>query len=172
MSRKKKNKHKIKFTYTNRLEGILMEISDNISFAILGSYQNETDSGIRLLDIDSEAFFKIYKEGAKSSERISVRHFLDVFFGENKFSNYEISSFLYDYNSKISSNEIDCVKVDMTPFQKDFKYNPKDVAYTFKSLCYQTYPFGTESDILRFIDLPLETDDFGNYYIKIGELSQ
>jgi hypothetical protein len=146
-----------------------LDISDNISFAILGSFQNETNSGIKLLDLDSSAFFKIWKEGAKSSERISVKNFLDIFFGENKFSNYEINSFLYDYNNKVNSNEIDCIEIDMTPFQKKFKYNPKDVAYTFKSLCYQTYPFGTESDILKFIDLPLETDDFGNYYIKIGE---
>jgi hypothetical protein len=169
MSRKRKNKNKTIFTYTNRLEGILMDISDNISYAILGSYMCETDSGIKLIDFDSKDHFKIYKDRTKSSEKIHVKKFLNEFFGEGKFSGYEIRSFLFDFNQKIKTVDIDYKDVNMTPFENKFGYNPKDIAYTFKSLCYQTYPFGTESQILKFIDLPLQQDDFGNYFIKIGK---
>jgi hypothetical protein len=170
MSRKKKHKeNKVIFSYTQRLEGVLMDISDNISFAILGSYLIETNSGIKLLDFDSKDHFKIYKNKDKSSKKIHIKQFLTEFFGEAQFSEYEIRAFLFDYNKKITQGDLDCVEVDMTPFQEKFIYNPKDVTYTFKSLCYQTYPYGTEEAILKFIDIPLEADDFGNYYIKIGE---
>lgn len=165
----KKNKVKTIFTFTNRLEGLLMDISDNIAFAILGSYMTETKSGIKLIDYDTKDFFKIYKDKTKSSEKLHVRKFLNKFFGENKFSEYEIRSFLYEYNKKIVGDEHECHEVDMTPFENNFVYNPKDVAWTFKSLCYKTYPFGTESEILKFIELPLQEDEFGNYFIKIGE---
>jgi len=175
MSRKRKykkiNQSKTTFTYTNRLEGILMEISDNISYAILGSFMNETETCISLLDLDSEFYFKAYFDGKRNYEKIAIRDFLDRFFTEFKFTENEISIFIFDYNQKVLNSAIlEHQTIDMSIFDKpDFIYNPKDVVYTFKSLCYQTYPYGTEDEILKFIDLPLQLDDYGNYYIKIGE---
>ena len=167
MRKRNKNNIKIIFSYTNRLEGILMDISDNISYAILGSYMSETKTGIKLLDFDSRNHFKIYKDKSKS-QKIHVKKFIDEFFGIDKFSEFEIKSFLFNFNNKITAGDNECEEVDMSAIENNFTYNPKDVAWTFKSLCYKTYPFGTESEILKFIDLPLNQDEFGNYYIKIG----
>ena len=52
---------------------------------------------------------------------------------------------------------------------ENFNYNPKDIFYTFCSLTKETYPYGTESEVLKWINLNLEQDEYGNWFLKIGE---
>jgi len=181
MSRKRKHKNKntdvliidkpVKFTYTIRLEALLLDICDNISFAIIGSHMETNPYGFKLLDLsENKGKFKIYIEGRKT-ELINIQDFIDRFF-DKKFSNREIEGFINEYNKRLPDvyDDIDYTLVDVSPYEKDsFEYKPKDVFYTFNSLCYQTYPFGTEDFILKYIPIPLQEDKFGNYYIKIGE---
>jgi hypothetical protein len=56
-----------------------------------------------------------------------------------------------------------------TKIYENFRYNPKDVFYTFCSLTQETYPHGTEADVLKWINHNLEIDEYGNYFLKIGE---
>lgn len=164
-------KEKVPFNYTIRLEAVLLDICDNISFAIIGSYMTENEHGFRLLDLSDELDkFRVYVEG-RVSETIGIREFVGVFF-KNKFEYSEVEQFIYDYNKRLSISYDDTKYqlVDVSPFENEiFVYNPKDVAYTFNSLCYKTYPFGTEDDILKYIPLDFEQDYYGNYFIKIGE---
>jgi len=173
MSRKRKQKNidkVVNFTFTNRLEKVLMDISDNISYAIMGSYMTTNTHGYKLLDMSTEDNFRVYIQG-KKPEKIDIKEFLNNFFN-SKFSDREIDAFIYDYNQRldIQQEELSYQLIDVFPYeQKEFEYKPKDVFYTFNSLCYQTYPHGTEQEILKYIPIPLKEDKYGNYYIKIGE---
>jgi hypothetical protein len=183
MGRNRKNKNKknsniqvidksCPFTYSIRLEAVLLDIADNIAFAIMGSHMTENNYGFRLLDMsDRKGMFRVFYEG-KKVDYISTQEFLDTFF-DNKFSNREIEHFTWEYDKRLNANtenHIDYKLVDTTPFRQDkFEYKPKDIFYTFTSLCFKTYPFGTEDQILKYMPIPLEEDGFGNYFIKIGE---
>lgn len=179
-NRKKKNKQAntlileqpVKFTYTIRLEAILLDIADNISFAIIGSHLCENVFGYKLLDLSEEKnHFKIYINNEKKSRNINIYSFLENLF-DGKFSTKEVYEFILDYNKRLAGvyDNIDYTLIDINPFkQEKFEYKPMDIGYTFNSLCYKTYPFGTEQKILKYIPLPLIEDEFGNYYIQIGE---
>ncbi len=179
MSRKKKHKKnkntdiidkKAIFTYTIRLEAVLLDICDNISFAIMGSHMEENSFGYKLLDLSEPGKFKVYTED-RITKMIDIAEFVNIFF-EGKFSQKEIDRFVIDYNNRIPDeyDDVDYKLVDVTPFEQEkFEYKPKDVLYTFNSLCYQTYPYGYEDFILNYIPIPLIQDSYGNYYIKIGE---
>ena len=54
-------------------------------------------------------------------------------------------------------------------FESSFSFNPKDIHYTFCTLTQMTYPYGTESEVLKWIKYPLKQDEYNNYFIKIGE---
>jgi len=56
-----------------------------------------------------------------------------------------------------------------TKIYENFSYNPKDVFYTFCSLTQETYPHGTEAEVLKWINHDLKEDEYGNYFLKIGE---
>lgn len=81
----------------------------------------------------------------------------------NGYNNYFIARDL--------NNESHLIKeeVDTSIFENDFYHDHKDVFYTFCSLTHKTYPYGTEADVLKYIKHPLNVDNHGNYYIKIGE---
>ena len=163
-------KKKSVFGYTTRLEAILMDISDDISFAIMGNHQRENDFDYKLLDLsDKDNTFKLHIDG-KGSQYISVVSFVDKFF-KKKYPLREIEQFAKEYNKRIpNKDKIDYYLVDTAPYEKEqFVYRPKDILYTFTSLCYKTYPHGTEDRILKYIPIPLIEDNYGNYYIKIGE---
>lgn len=44
-----------------------------------------------------------------------------------------------------------------------------DIRDTFLKLTTQTYPYGSESELLPLLGIELEEDSFGNYFIEIGE---
>jgi hypothetical protein len=44
-----------------------------------------------------------------------------------------------------------------------------NVAKTFLQLTSQTYPHGTENGLKQYLPKNIQTDEFGNYFIKIGE---
>ena len=159
----------VNFTYTIRLEAVLLDICDNISFAIMGSYMEQNNLGIKLLDLsDEKGKFKIYKD--KSPEFIDIKEFIVKFF-DNKFFDREIDNFIDEYDKRLPDiyDNIDYTPIDTSIYQSEnFEYKPNDILYTFNSLCYQTYPFGTEDSILKYIPIPLQEDRYGNYYIKIG----
>jgi len=58
--------------------------------------------------------------------------------------------------------------VDTSIFE-NYIFNPKNIFETFCSLTQKTYPYGTEEEVLKWIDIPLQKDEYGNYFIKIGE---
>lgn len=60
-------------------------------------------------------------------------------------------------------------EVNTSIFETKFYFDPTDVFYTFCSLTHKTYPYGTENESLKYINIPLEQDIHGNYFIKIGE---
>lgn len=126
--------------------------------------------GFKMIDLAEPNKFKVYKHN--NVEVINIEKFINLFFN-NKFSKKEIHNFIFQYNQLLNKNtdDIEYTEIDVTLLENNFVYNPKDVLHTFLSLCYQTYPNGYEHKILKFIDLPLEEDDFGNYFIKIGESS-
>lgn len=70
-------------------------------------------------------------------------------------------------------NNFDCYINPMKPlntiFESNFSFNPKNIHYTFCTLTQNLYPYGTESEVLKWIDYPLQQDEFNNYFIKIGE---
>ena len=161
---------KAKFNYTIRLEAVLLDISDDISFAIMGSHLLENEFGYKLLDLsDKPNVFKIHLEN-KGTSIINIQAFIDKFFNK-KFHVRDIEQFVYEYNKRIpKTDNTDYYSIDVTPYEQEkFEYRPKDVFYTFNSLCYKTYPHGTEDRILKYIPIPLLEDNYGNYYIKIGE---
>lgn len=173
--KKKNNSLSVKitqFNYTDRLQMILLDISDNVSFAIMGSYNQDNYYGFKILDSSNQPgkFRLTYSDN--QTRLIDIEDFLQVFFNK-RFSTHEIISFIHDYNLIIeyeNQDDKEYTEIDISPFRKDkFVYKPTDVLYTFTSLCYSTYPFGTESDILKFIPIPLIEDSYGNYYIKIGD---
>ena len=163
-------KKKSVFGYTTRLERILLDISDNISFAIMGCHHLENNFDYKLLDLsDKSGTFKLHVEG-KGMQYISVESLLNKLFNK-KFNNREIEQFIRDYNKRIpTKDKVDYYLVDTSPYEKEkFIYRPNDILYTFNSLCYKTYPHGTEKNILKYIPIPLIEDNYGNYYIKVGE---
>ena len=159
------------FTYTVRLEAILLDISDNVSHAIMGCYNKENNHNFSLIDLcDRPHQFKVHIGGRKPSY-MKIEEFLNKFF-DSKFHKREIDQFVEQYNKRIpkTKGNIDYYLVDKTPFLEErFEYKPKDVLYTFCSLCSQTYPHGTEAEVIKYMPIPLIKDTYGNYYIKIGE---
>ena len=82
----------------------------------------------------------------------------------NGYNNYFIARNLND-ESHLIKEEIDTKVFEAN----DFDHNHMDIFYTFCSLTHKTYPYGTEADVLKYIKHPLNIDNHGNYYIKIGE---
>ena len=160
-----------KFNYTKRLETLLLEICDDISFAIMGSHGIENTFGYRLLDLsDEKGIFRAYIDD-RTIEFVTVKEFVRTFF-DGKFTERETDQFITQYDKRLIDvyDDLDYTLVDVTPYEETtFVYKPKDILYTFHSLCYQTYPFGTEDAILKYIPIPLEMDFYGNYFTRIGD---
>ena len=87
MSRKNKNSNTntslilidkpCQFTYSIRLEALLLDLADNISFAIVGSHLSNNNYGFRLLDMsDRKGYFRIFTE-SKKVDYITTQEFID-----------------------------------------------------------------------------------------------
>ena len=162
---------KTKFNYTQRLEALLLDISDNISYAIMGSWMTENEFGYKLLDLyDKPGMFRMHTEN-KVVNILPIHTFIDKFFNK-KFHENEIGRFVDEYNKRLPVEDTrEYFKVNVSDYEKDtFVYKPLDIYYTFNSLCYQTYPHGTEDKVLKYMPVPGLTEDmFGNYYVIVGE---
>jgi hypothetical protein len=73
------------------------------------------------------------------------------------------------YNSFYENTEK--TEVNTSIYENNFYYDPTDIFYTFCSLVQKTYPHGTETDVLKWIKKPLQEDEYGNFFLKIGESS-
>lgn len=82
---------------------------------------------------------------------------------------YRIMNYINYYNSFYEN--IEKTEVNTSIYENNFYYDPTDVFYTFCSLVQRTYPHGTEADVLKWIKKPLQEDEYGNFYLRIGESS-
>jgi putative aminopeptidase FrvX len=82
---------------------------------------------------------------------------------------YRIMNYINYYNSFYEN--IEKTEVNTSIYENNFYYDPTDIFYTFCSLVQKTYPHGTEADVLKWIKKPLQEDEYGNFFIKIGESS-
>ena len=79
--------------------------------------------------------------------------------------------YLNNFNYFITNKEVRLTKeeVNTSVFENNFLHDHTDVFYTFCSLTHKTYPHGTEPDVLKFIKHSLQEDEYGNYFMRIGE---
>jgi hypothetical protein len=162
---------KTKFTYTQRLEAILLDISDNISHTLMAAWMTENELGYKMLDMcDKPNLFRAQMDN-KTVTLVNIHAFLDAFFNK-KFHINEINRFIIEYNKRIPlEDNREYFKVAVSAYDaENFEYKPTDIYYTFNSLCHQTYPHGTEEKVLKYMPVPgLTQDNYGNYYVIVGE---
>lgn len=166
-------KKKTKFNYTQRLEAVLLDISDDISFAIMAAWMVENEYGYKLLDISNKpGLFRVQMDNNnKNITFVQIHAFVDSFFNK-KFHVNAITRFVDEYNKRLPLEDTrEYFKINVSEYEKeDFVYKPMDIYYTFNSLCYQTYPHGTEDKVLKYMPIEgLTQDKYGNYYVKIGD---
>jgi hypothetical protein len=114
--------------------------------------------------LELENYFDVKVNGRNST--MFIPRFLEMFFGD-RFHQTEITSFTNTYNKligKTSSKE----KGEVSKV-RDFKFEPTNVRETFKSLTTETYPMGSEEEVVKYLTPDLTKDEFGNYYKIIGK---
>lgn len=147
---------------------MLDKISDEICWALYELDNNRTirnPLGIEKIDVsDKYNTFNTVIKGKPS--KISVNQLLRQYF-PNKFNDKDVSRFLKSYNRLVSqySNRPNENRLQLPEFQ----YNPKDVRATFLSLVTETYPYGTEEEVMKYMPQDLTKDEFGNYYKIVGD---
>ena len=146
---------------------LLDKISDGVSWALYELDSNismKNPLNIEKLDVsDKYNTFTIVVKGKPT--KISVHQLLRQYFPQ-KFNDKEIGQFLKSYNRLISqySNRPNENRIQLP----EFSYNPKDVRATFLSLVTETYPYGTEEEVMKYMPQDLTKDEYGNYYKIIG----
>jgi len=84
-----------------------------------------------------------------------------------KYMKY-LNNFNYFINTEVEAPLLK-EEVNVSIFENDFLHNHKDVFYTFCSLTHNTYPHGTEPDVIKYIKHNLQIDIHNNYFIKVGD---
>ena len=147
---------------------MLDKIADEVCW---GLYELDTNVniknglGIEKVDVsDKYNYFDVVTKGKPG--KISVNQFLKYFFGK-KYSDKEVGSFVKSYNRLVSqyANKPAENRISLP----EFKYSPKDVRATFLSLVTETYPYGTEEEVMKYMPQDLTKDEYGNYYKIIGD---
>lgn len=101
----------------------------------------------------------------RHTNSMKIRNFLNYYWGRSYFQVKAVDEFINDYNILAGGKEVaPKVKVEVPAF----KFNPKDVRSTFISLVTKTYPYGHESEVLKFLP-SLQKDKVNNYYHIIGD---
>ena len=152
--------------FTNDLLMILDRIDDEIAWEMF-DMENNPDIrnvlGIETLDAsDDDFYFDVYYDNGKSG-KVKIADFVRAYC--SKLGKSEIVDFVKSYNkikNKGSKREGNVIEVPK------FNFNPKDVRATFISLVTETYPYGTEEEVVKYLPQNLEKDEFGNYYKIIG----
>ena len=116
---------------------------------------------------EKEGRFSVTISGSKVDVRITS--FIKNYFGD-QFSEAKIEKFVKSYNKIVGGfgeDEEDEAyeKVEV----EDFKYDPTDIKSTFISLVTETYPYGHEEEVLKYLPSFLKKDQHGNYYHLIGK---
>ena len=116
---------------------------------------------------EKEGRFSLTISGSKVDVRITS--FIKNYFGD-QFSEAKIEKFVKSYNKIVGGfgedeEDEDYEKVEV----EDFKYDPTDIKSTFISLVTETYPYGHEEEVLKYLPSFLKKDQHGNYYHLIGK---
>lgn len=147
---------------------MLDKISSEVCWALyeLDNNRNiKNPMGIEKIDVsDKYNYFEIVTRGKPG--KISVNQLIKQFFPK-KFSDKEIGAFVKSYNRLVTqyANKPNENRIQLP----EFRYNPKDVRATFLSLVTETYPYGTEEEVMKYMPQDLTRDEFGNYYKIIGD---
>lgn len=161
------NRNKI-IKFTDDFWLMLDKISDVVCWSFYELDNNPdiiNNPGIEKLDVsDRYNYFNTVVNGRPS--KISIHQFIKTFLS-NKFTDREIGAFIKSYNKLVS-------KYSRRPAENqivlpEFEYNPLDVRATFLSLVTETYPHGTEEEVMKYMPQDLIKDSYGNYYKIIGE---
>ena len=114
---------------------------------------------------EKESRFTVTISGSQVDVRITA--FLKNYF-RDQFSDEKIQKFVKSYNRLVSGSDIvedeDTKQIEI----KEFNYDPSDVKSTFLSLVSETYPYGYEEEVVKFLPSFLKRDKHGNYYHLIG----
>ena len=122
--------------------------------------------GIEKVDVSNKQwYFDIVQNGKPG--KIKITQFIKYYFG-NSFLQDDIMKFVNSYN-KLIGGVSDRRSSGDTIKPREFKYEPKNVRDTFISLVTETYPMGHEDEVVQFLPDGLERDQYGNYYLVIGE---
>ena len=161
-------KQSMPLNFTDDFWIMLDKIDDEVAWAIIDLEQNKDTKnflGIDKLDVsDDDFYFDTYYDTGKRG-RIKIIEFVNLYLGK-KFNKGQVYDFVRVYNKvkNVANNTSeDVIEVP------EFKFNPKDVRSTFISLTTQTYPYGWEDDVMKFLPTDLETDKYGNRYKIIGK---
>ena len=164
-------KESLPIRFTDDIWMMLDKIDNEIAWALINIEQNSDTKnyfGIDKIDVsDEDYYFDTYLPNGKRG-RVKVAEFIRTYLG-NKFTKGEIFEFVSKYN-KIKNraskeNQFADNIVEVPPFT----FNPKDVRSTFISLTTETYPYGTEEEVMKFMPEDLTKDKYGNYYKIIGD---
>lgn len=166
---------------TNKLYDVLAEIDDEISSEIIEIESLATlFNGLRIEEVDlsdSDYCFAVKIEG-RAVHSMKISRFIRYFF-KDQFDQKKIYLFSKKYNrlkksmfnywtpdsEEESFKKLDLINPDLFKTRQD----PKDPKATFISLVTETYPYGDEEGVMKFMPEGLTKDEFGNYYRIIGE---
>ena len=169
MSRNKRQMEieEVPLRYTDDLLMMLDKIDDQIAWALFDLEANKdvkNTFGIDRLDMsDDDFYFDCYYDSGRKG-RIKIGEFVRAYTG-NKFTKGEILDFVSKYN-KIKNKS--AVKPENVIDVPEFKFDPMNVRSTFISLVTETYPYGHEDEVLKFLPQDLTPDKHGNLYKIIG----
>jgi hypothetical protein len=150
----------------------LFKISKRIPWDLTvldGSTKSDNPLNVKDLDISwTPSHFDVLVWGESSQKAIRIDYFLNKYF-PNKYPKWEIDEFIKEYNKilETSDSEVQEESPDLLK-PRPFKFEPLNVKETFISLVTETYPMGHEDELLPFITPGLSKDEFGNYYMVIG----
>lgn len=161
--------------FTNEFYDMLDEMKSPIARAIMmieSAPLVHNGLKIELVDISKQNFHFDVMIGDKVYA-MKVGKFIRYYFQET-FDRKSIFEFQKEYNSVKSGGQF-IEEQDDERFKvinsEDYnkKFDPKDIKSTFISLVTETYPYGHEEEVVKFLPTDLTKDEFGNYYKIIGK---
>lgn len=169
LNKKQIDKEQLPIKFTDDFWVMLDRIDNEVAWSLIGLDQSsevKNKLGIDKLDTsDKDFYFDIYFENGKKRP-IKIIEFINTYLPQ-KFTRGQIYDFTKEYN-KIKNEVANNIQPENTIKVPEFKFNPKDVRSTFLSLVTETYPYGTEDEVTKYLP-ELNTDKFGNYYKIIGD---
>ncbi len=159
--------------FTNEFFDLIDEIKSPITKSIMELEKSPTvHNGLRIETVDVSDVDWHFKVIINDKERpMKIGQFIRYFFSGD-FTPKEIFLFSKSYNrlrkgSGSQDPEDDSQLIDVSLYKK--KFTPDDIKSTFISLVTETYPHGTEEEVMKYMPDGLTKDKFGNYYKIIGK---